>query len=261
MKSMLLCVSLIALGFIFTSPVKSELNLDEAAGIWLFDEDDGEEALDSSVNGNHGTVQGAEWMPGKFGSALSFDGQSARVAIPDSDSLDLPGAWTITAWVFVNKTELSYGHILGKRNEGLNQSNYAFRINNAGTGWDVYFKKDGEWKGIWGQGSVKREEWYYITAVYDGESNITVYENGIQIGSGNPGAPPPAGESELHIGGWQANNSELLDGKLDEVAIFAVALTPEDIAELMESGIAAALSIFSVDHSGKLVTTWANIKK
>lgn len=93
----LLCVSLIALSFIFAAPGEAELDPEIAAGIWLLDENDGDEALDSSTNGNHGTIQGAEWVEGKFGSALSFNGTSGRVVISDSDSLDLQEAWTITA--------------------------------------------------------------------------------------------------------------------------------------------------------------------
>lgn len=100
-----------------------------------------------------------------------------------------------------------------------------------------------------------------MTSVYDGESTVTIYENGVQIGTGNIGEPPPAGASEVHIAGWQNNTSELLDGMLDEVVLFGAALTPEDITDLMQNGTEVALSILSVNHSGKLVTTWANIKK
>jgi hypothetical protein len=49
---------------------------------------------------------------------------------------------------------------------------------------------------------------------------ITIYENGVQIGAGGVGKPPAAGASEVHLGGWQGNASELLDGILDEVGLF-----------------------------------------
>jgi len=253
----LVCVSIIAIGFIFTAPGKAQIDPGTAAGIWLLDEDDGDEARDSSENGNHGTIQGAEWVTGQFGSALSFNGQDARGVIPASDSLDLQEAWTITAWIFVNESEADYGHILGKRSS---VANYAFRINNVGTGWDTYFMRDGVWQGIWGQGSVKRGEWYYMTSVYDGEGPITIYENGVQIGTGNIGPPPPAGTAEVHLGGWQGNASELLDGTLDEVVLFSAALTPENIIDLMENGTEKALKMVAVNRSGKLIATWANIK-
>jgi hypothetical protein len=41
---------------------------------WKMDEGEGTRAFDSSGNNNHGTISGATWTQGKYGSALSFDG-------------------------------------------------------------------------------------------------------------------------------------------------------------------------------------------
>ena len=261
MKSLIFaCISLIVIGFAFTSPGSARVDLGTAAGIWLLDENDDEIARDISGNENHGTPEGEpEWVKGKFGTALSLDGQSQRVVISDSDSLDLPEAWTIMAWVFVNGSEDSYGHILGKRNAA--GANYAFRINNAGTGWESYFRKDNAWMGIWGQGVVKKDIWLHMTAVYDGENTITIYENGTQIGAGAAGPPPPTGEATVHLGGWEGSDSELLDGILDEVALFSVALTPDEIRDIMENGLERSLGLTPVEHSGKLASSWGRLKR
>jgi len=259
-KNSIFYLSVIIFGLIFVPLTNAKLDLKTAAGIWLFDEDDGDIAEDISGNKNHGTIQGAKWAKGKTKSALSFNGLSDRVVVPDSNSLDLQEAWTITAWIFPNKTEANYGHILGKRNDGLNEANYAFRINNVGTAWEAYFKRAGAWQGVWGQGSVKKGEWSYMTATYDGKGIMTLYENGVQIGTGNIGAPPPAGQAEVHIAGWQNNTSELLDGLLDEVVLFGAALQVEDIMELMDNGVEKALGITSVDSLGKLASKWGGIK-
>lgn len=256
-KLTLVCFSFVVLGLVSTANAK--IDPETAIGIWLLDESDDDVAKDISGNENHGTLQGdPEWVDGKFGSALSFNGQNQRVVIPDSDSLDLPEAWTITAWIFVSKSETGYGHILGKRNAA--GTNYAFRTNQSGTGWESYFWKDGAWKGLWGQGNVKKDVWLYMTAVYDGENTITIYENGTRIGSGAVGAPPPATVATVHLGGWEGNASELLDGILDEVALFSVALTVDDIKDLMDNGIERALGITPVERSGKAAYTWGSIK-
>src|SRR5262245_6948365 len=65
-------------------------NFDEAAGSVL---------RDLSGNGNHGTITRATWAPGKFGSALAFNGTNAMVSVPDSNSLDLTRSMTLEAWV------------------------------------------------------------------------------------------------------------------------------------------------------------------
>jgi len=62
------------------------------AGWWKFDEGSGTTANDSSGNENHGTFNGdPQWVNGKFGKALKFDGGSDYLDVPDSNSLDING--------------------------------------------------------------------------------------------------------------------------------------------------------------------------
>ena len=253
----LICISLIIVGLILTGPSSAKLDLKTAAGIWLLDEGKGDTAKDSSGNGNDGTLQGAKWVKGQVGTALSLNGASDRVVIPDADSLDCPEAWTITAWVFVNKSENGYGHIMGKRSGA--GTNYAFRTSSVGTGWESYFSRGG-WQGAWGVGAVKKDIWLYMTATYDGKSTIDIYENGVRIGGAAVGGPPPVDTSEVHLGGWEANASELLDGIIDEVVLLNVDITEADMKDLMDNGVERTFGITPVEPSGKLSITWGDIK-
>lgn len=258
MKWKTVCVSAAAVGLIFASAAQAELNLEDARGIWMLDEGSGDKINDNSGNDNHGERQGGEWVDGREGRpALSLNGDNDRVVIPDSESLYLDGAWTITSWIFVNNAEVSYGHILAKRPHGVTVANYAFRTNNNGTGWEAYYANNG-WKGAWAKGSVKKGVWLYMTATYDGEGTIRIYENAVDIGStGGLGPPAPRNDTPVNIGGWTDNTSETLNGMLSEVALFSVALAQEDIQTLMEKGLATLLS---VDPKGKLAATWADVK-
>jgi hypothetical protein len=259
MKSVLLGVCIITVCLVLISTSSAKIDPKTAAGVWLFDENKGKLANDLTDNANNGTFGGEpKWVKGKFDSALSFNGTSDFITIPDSDTLDLKAAWTITAWAFVNKAETSYGHIVGKRGA---VANYAFRVNQAGTGWESYFMKGGNWMGLWGVGAVKKDEWHYMTAVYDGKSTITIYEDAIQIGTGGVGPPPPADDNTVRIAsGWQGDNSELLNGILDEVAIFGVALTVDQIEALMNDGIKKAFNLMPVEPVDKLATSWGKVK-
>ena len=97
-----------------------------------------------------------------------------------------------------------------------------------------------------------------MTATYDGENTIRIYENGAQIGEvGNLGGPAPRNTADVHIGGWSNNTSETLNGMLYDVAVFNVALSIEDIKELMDKGLSLLLP---VEPAGKLTTTWGSIK-
>jgi|GEM_PF-2512163 len=63
-------------------------------------ENDGNTVYDSSGYGNNGTIHGATWTTGKFGSALSFDGENDYVDCGNDSSLDITDAITIEAWVY-----------------------------------------------------------------------------------------------------------------------------------------------------------------
>ena len=257
MKSILTCLAIITISLTLTVHTYAEIDLETARGIWLLDEGEGNVINDMSGNENHGELQGGEWIKGPDGPALSLNGQNDRVIIPDADSLYLEEAWTITSWVYVNTTENGFGHILGKRPASGTVANYAFRTSGSGAAWEAYYARDG-WKGAWNQGSVKKGEWLYMSATYDGTDTIKIYENGSEIGSvGGMGAPAPRNDTDVNIGGWTDNTSETLDGMLYEVALFDVALTEEDINVLMDVGLS---SLTAVEPSGKLATTWANIK-
>ena len=158
----------------------------------------------------------------------------------------------------MNSTENGFGHILGKRPASGTVANYAFRTSGNGTGWEAYYSRGG-WKGAWNQGSVKKDEWLYMTATYDGEDTITIYENGTEIGAvSGLGGPAPRNDTDTNIGGWTNNTSETLDGMLYEVALFSVVLAEEDINALMDDGLPSLFT--AVEPSGKLATTWAILK-
>ena len=68
-------------------------------GWWRFDEGSGSVAKDSSGYGNDGTVYGATSVTGKYGQALSFDGQSNNVQIPFNSVLNPTSAITLSTWI------------------------------------------------------------------------------------------------------------------------------------------------------------------
>src|SRR4030067_1330761 len=67
-------------------------------GWWRFDEGTGTAAGDSSGNGNNGTVYSANWVLGKYGNALSFNGLNSYVGV--SSGLNCPTtAITLFCWI------------------------------------------------------------------------------------------------------------------------------------------------------------------
>ena len=74
---------------------------------FAFDETSGGSAVDSSVVARNGAIRQAVHVPGKFGTALSFDGVNDWVTVTDvtASPLDLTTGMTLEAWV--NPTQMS----------------------------------------------------------------------------------------------------------------------------------------------------------
>ena len=73
---------------------------DGLVGYWSFEEGMGTRAGDMSGKGSHGTLQGGmgntNWVPGKRGTALSFDGSDDYIDAP----IPSPAAYTFAGWFY-----------------------------------------------------------------------------------------------------------------------------------------------------------------
>jgi len=90
-------------------------------GLWRFNENTGSTAADATVYGHDGTITGATWVTGQFGSALDFDGDNDRVEVPSTTELEVAGPMTIEAWInprSFNPGESGYNVIARKGGNG-----------------------------------------------------------------------------------------------------------------------------------------------
>ncbi len=211
----------------------------ELVGYWAFEEGKGTDVKDQSANGNDGIIKGdVNWVNGNIGKALEFM-PGSKVEIPDSDSLKDMKAYTIALWVKMNKLSADWNHILEK------DGSYAITINSGGG--DFRFTSNSSV--VWAESKykVKEDTWYYVTMVGD-DSAIQFYVNGKK-------------EAELKQAlAFNTNPVTIghgpeypVDGTVDEVKIWAVALKDTEIAVAMKGSSA-------VDPSAKATTTWASIK-
>ncbi len=190
-----------------------------------FDEPSGTTVTDSSPVKNEGTLIGAtRTTSGKYGGALSFNGTSNRVDVPDSASLDLTNAMTLEAWVrpsanggwrtAILKERGGAGHVYALyASDGIGPTGEAF-IGNAYSGAPA------------GTG-LPLNTWSHIASTYDG-TTLRLYVNGTQVASkGVEGAMTPT-TSPLRIGG-NAIWGEYFAGQIDEVRIYNRALSATEI--------------------------------
>ncbi len=152
-------------------------------GYWKFDEGSGITAIDSSGNGNGGTINGPTYTSGKYGAALNLDGTDDYVNVLDSGSLDsISSAFTIDAWV--KDTDPVGGgdddrNIASKGDIGDYQSNtFLFKIGGSKK-LELYIGSGTASDYVTGATPLQPDTFYHVTGVFDG-SAITVYVNGVQ---------------------------------------------------------------------------------
>ena len=232
--------------FIATNSLSAEL-LDDAVGIWLFDEGKGGVAADTSGNKNDGAITGAKWAEGKFGGALEFEPPHV-VTVKASDSLNFKDQMTIATWVYMNK---------GVSDTAIRRNgSYLLEVQSGGErvpGGYVFgiWSGGGFTGGVWGKTVIEPEKWYHIVGLYNG-SEMQLYVDGtLEAAVKQGGDVDQAGD--LLFGTF---GGEKFIGRLDEVIFFNRGITEAEVAELMK-GVEAVLP---VSPSGLLTTTWGRLK-
>lgn len=204
---------------------------------WTFDETAGATAEDSALD-NDGTVVGAGWTDGKVAGALSFDGSSDVVQVPDALTTDyFSGRFTVMSWVYDASNGNTSQRIISKETTGANDQFWmAFSFGTLFIGVDGNFYAPSF--------ALATDTWYHIAATYDDdEDSLLVYIDGILVLDQTTTASLTDNAEPLYIGSnWEG--SKYWEGLIDDVQIFDRVLDARDIAE------AAA------DGAGSLVAHW-----
>jgi len=171
-------------------------------GLWLFDEGVGDKVYDLSGNGNIGTLLAdTHWVPGKFGSALSFDGTEDYVNIPGNPILRPSGDFTFSVW-FNSSTLDSYNGVMTEM-ETVSFGGAA--IITGTTNKIAFFVGDGlgGWTYIKTSWTPSINTWYHAVGVHQGTNNI-LYVNGVYQAQGVRAVSFSV--QNLHIGRFYTNS-------------------------------------------------------
>ena len=243
----------IFISLMFAGLSYGEIDEESIIGMWLFDDGGGDVAEDSSGNGYNGNlVNGPKWVKGKFGDALEFSGAGDYVDTElNTDDLSSP----ITICLWMNPTIVAKSALVsGYNNADPNSNRWDFQFARSGAGavrWVAHENKNG---GAISTTLLQTDTWYHVAMVHDlPNSESKIYVNGVLENTN-------ALTQELNTGRvvqFAEGDGDSYGGLLDEIAIFNVVLSEDDIVNIM-GGLGGVLS---VSDTGKLATTWANIKK
>jgi hypothetical protein len=156
---------------------------------------------------------------GRYRSALDFDGVNDTLRI--SDTLNIGPELTLAAWVNPDTIPAS-GF---QRFITLGSEKAVLRIENQQL--HFYMKINGILHHILAPGLLVTGEYQHVAGAYDGQT-MRLYYNGTQVGTRSiTGTVDNSAGVDINAAG------ESFDGRMDEVAIFAYALSTAEIGDLM----------------------------
>jgi chitodextrinase len=212
---------------------------------YSFDEGTGANVTDVSGHGNNGTAANTSWTFGKFGRALSFNGTSGKVTIPDSASLHLSTGMTLEAWVKpIAPPTADWRDIIYKGND-----NYYLESTTTPFGNPAAAGLFGGANGAaTAPAALPVNVWSHLAATYD-SIMLRLYLNGTQVAAIPQTGNIFASTNPLQIGGDNIYG-QYFEGLIDEVRVYSTALSPNQIQSDMRTSVGGVLPVpsFSSDH-------------
>lgn len=195
-------------------------------GEWKFDENTGTTSVyDTSGNGNTGTMQGSmttsDWVPGKIGSALDFDGTDDRITA--SSISGLTSTQTKSAWIYPRSFSVGMNYYV--IDEGSN-NNWVQLYDSDSDGLPII--RAGFQGGQFVDTSYElpsANRWYYL-AITSTSNNITIYLDGVQMATGTKTSQTPGSITIADYGG----TGYRFRGVIDQIRIYNYVRTPAQIA-------------------------------
>ncbi len=259
-----LSVFLFSVFFIIPNFAKASVN---PSAYWKFDEaTTGVSILDSSSNGNNGSVTGDTPLPASSypplknisdTESLSFDGNTS-ISVVDSPSINFASSFTIAFWI--NPSAWNDGAsrgIVSKFDSGSSKGFIIYDDGSSSCGGSCgplmnlrIHGADSVGEYLYSNSSVDVGTWQHWAVVYDaGAQTVVWYKNGVvdatytsvSFGDATNSAPLTLGYSQPWSGYFQ--------GSMDEVRTYQSALSADDVVSL------AALSVAGYESSDATVST------
>jgi hypothetical protein len=210
----------------------------------------GNTVQDLSKNGNDGEIVGTvKWVDGEYGKALEFSeaGEVKAPYIPLNNK-----SFTVCLWTKPKLAGASEQCVFTQTQANATNTSLHFRIYTNGTLRMGFYSND-----LDAPAAVKADEWVHICYWLDIKAKSRrIYVNGEQVAedAGKAGIEYLGTAGDTMIGSWGATGQKY-NGVIDEVQVWDRALSEREIKESMGD-----ITITAVDTSGKLTTTWGNLK-
>jgi hypothetical protein len=211
-------------------------------GWWKLDETVGTVAVDSSLSGNHGTVQGTpQWVNGQVDGALYLDGAGTYVELPIGPLIKSLTNGTIGVWAYWtgSTTDSDWQRIFEFGSSG---ASYMFLSPSANSGGPMRFVIRSSWGGteeVITATAALGNGWHHVVVTIDSDnSTIALYLDGTKAVSGAMVANKLSymGTTFYNWIGRGQHDTPSFKGYLDDFCIFSRVLAPQEIVALEAGG-------------------------
>ena len=256
----ILTISLLSISLIVILGTIGEAVREDDLALYLsFDEAKGDTAKDKSKHGNDGTIHKGKRVKGKHGQAIELTGEAGGwVEVPDSKSLDITDEITLMCWVYPTQFTAEWFRIIVKTWAGdtapwMVYGYYEQGGSNGKTGFIISVDKGTEKRcGNGPSPQLPAKEWTHLTATYDGSVMKLYYDGEVKVEQDAKGKID-TNDVPVSVGRNSEGNREHYIGRIDEVAIWSVALDEGEVNEAMDR-------VYAVEPENKLPTRWGRIK-
>jgi hypothetical protein len=203
------------------------------------------EVVDSSGLGNHGYAgdQVTIATDGVSGYRAVFNGQQP-ITVPDSESLHVTTGLTVSAWAMADGFRAGYwpGVVAKRYSDSQNVVfDMYFDGNTGDTDVEMGIDVDSLDNHFHSATRFVPNRWYHLALVFDGTlqqaERVRFYVDGVlDVVASENSATLPVYEEDITIG-LLPNGGSLLEGSVDEVAIWNRALSADEVA-LVSDGAA-----------------------
>ena len=207
---------------------------------WSLDETSGTVVTDRVGNNSGALINAPVPASGEVRGALLFDGAN-YATVPDSDLWAFgTGNFSIELWANFDRPGSGSlgepGNIFIGNDEGpFNRNKWFFALGGGFLNFHINSPTLGPKFFPLVPFAPNPGQWYHLAVVRRG-STYTIYVNGVPGGSADSTDPIPNAGAPLTIG--QAENIGFMTGRLDEIAIYNRALTPEELLAIYNAGSA-----------------------
>jgi hypothetical protein len=268
MKRYLLGILALVIFVVFSATVATADLMEGLVAYWPMDEGAGDVAADASGNGHDAALlAGAQWEtagPQVGSAAIEFDGTNGRLVAGTFDVVG--GGITLAAWIKPDDFDIGDARVISKSTDwGGNDHWWMLSTINDNHVMRFRLKTDDGQSTetlIASSGELIAGEWVHVAASWDG-SMMRLYRNGEEVGNIAKGGAAVATDASVavSIGNQHPDTPHPdlpFDGLMDDLVVYSRALSSDELNELAAGGLASAAA---VSATGKLTTTWGQLRQ